>query len=823
MHRNNGRKALKPKLASGKDRATTLYSKDRAKLPVCRAIPMLHPLTPQPLLGMTMNTHRPRPLLAIHATDSKSKTARRPITATSLSAFLVLMLGFTTCPATHAASGTWNVDADGNWSNGANWTPGVADGATFTANLTFNLTGNRLITLDSSRSLGVLNIGDADATNSYTLATGVNTLTFDNGASDAQLNQISTANGATISGLLAIGGNGKLTITNAASAKTLTLSAGITSALTSSTQTLTFNNANAVSVSGIIADGSLGGAITLIKTGAGTTTLTAANTYTGATTINQGTLALSGGNNRLATTGTLTFSGATGTLDIGANSQTLSTIAFVPATASAATINGTGGTLNLNGATILIGGTANNVQSVNLTGLSNFNYNNALGTLEVGAAGQGGTGRLILAGTNVITASTVKIGSSTNSTAGLHYGEVQMGQTNTINADSIVVGVGAANGGTLKFQTALVAPTLKIRGSGGTDSDRAAITVGSNAGYVSNAYGLFDTTGGVLDAKISTLLIGQNIRTGSIPNTSGTFIMAGGTLDATTITLGQNIVASNTTGATTATFTQNGGIVTAVNLNLDERNAGNGNVVANYNLNGGTLNATTIKMGVKDSGNANFTWADGTIGNITGSNQTVTLSTSAYAPTVAFILTNTGNTSGTHTWNVSGSNISTVSAVISGEGSLTKIGTGTLTFGAANTYTGDTFANFGTLATNATGKFGTGNITVANGAKLTLGNNASIGDLSTLTFDSTSTAGSISLNFSGVETLGAVYDSITATYLAGGTYTAAQLNSAFLTSVFTGIGSLTVSAIPEPSTYAALFGALALAGAFCKRRRSVRR
>ncbi|MET0263402.1 MAG: autotransporter-associated beta strand repeat-containing protein [Rariglobus sp.] len=254
--------------------------------------------------------------------------------------------------------------------------------------------------------------------------------------------------------------------------------------------------------------------------------------------------------------------------------------------------------------------------------------------------------------------------------------------------------------------------------------------------------------------------------------------------------------------------------MTTGTITLANRIAGGGNISGTFNLNSGTLNATTINTGT--GGTSTFKWSDGTIGNITGSNQTVASSITT------FNLTNTGNTSGTHTWSVSGSNTSTVSAVLSGNGSLTKTGTGTLTFNAANTYTGDTFVNTGTLATNATGKFGTGNVTVASGANLTFGNNASIGDLSTLTFASTSTASSISLSFSGAETLGAVYDSITATYLAGGTYTASQLNSAFTTSVFTGTGLLTVSAIPEPSTYAALAGALTLAGALWRRRRCTR-
>ncbi|MET0263806.1 MAG: autotransporter-associated beta strand repeat-containing protein, partial [Rariglobus sp.] len=405
------------------------------------------------------------------------------------------MLGSATCPTARAASGTWNVDADGNWSTGANWTSDIADGATSTANLTFNLTGDRIVALDSSRSIGILNIGDTDATHSYTLATSANTLTFDNGAADAQLNQISTSNGATISGLLAIAGNGKLTVTNAASAKTLTISASITSALTSGTQTLTFNNANAVSVGGIIADGSSGGTLALTKTGAGTTTLTAANTYTGATTITQGTLALSGGDNRLATTGTLIFNGASGTLDLGSTNQTLATIVMPSTLTSTATILGTG-TLTLNGASVQIGGTTG-TQTVNMAGLSNFIYDNAAGSFYVGGLANPANAVVTLAGTNVITASTFGIASNSSVSDNGHPGTVRLGQTNTINANTIQVG-GTAGSGTLEFTTGLApAPTLTIRGTGGTSTDRAALTVGNSAGFAATT-SVFNMGTGVL-------------------------------------------------------------------------------------------------------------------------------------------------------------------------------------------------------------------------------------------------------------------------------------------------------------------------------------
>jgi fibronectin-binding autotransporter adhesin len=60
---------------------------------------------------------------------------------------------FLLTPGLRAADGTWNVNADGNWSTATNWASStIADGAGFTANIRFNIT----VTLDSSRTIGNL-------------------------------------------------------------------------------------------------------------------------------------------------------------------------------------------------------------------------------------------------------------------------------------------------------------------------------------------------------------------------------------------------------------------------------------------------------------------------------------------------------------------------------------------------------------------------------------------------------------------------------------------------------------------------------------------
>src|SRR5690606_13588084 len=58
---------------------------------------------------------------------------------------------------------TWNLNANGNWDNPANWNPntGFPNAVGDVANLTNNITGaNRIITMDTDITLGIMNMGD---------------------------------------------------------------------------------------------------------------------------------------------------------------------------------------------------------------------------------------------------------------------------------------------------------------------------------------------------------------------------------------------------------------------------------------------------------------------------------------------------------------------------------------------------------------------------------------------------------------------------------------------------------------------------------------
>ncbi len=184
------------------------------------------------------------------------------------------------CRALAATNGIWtNTSSGGLWSTTSNWSADiVANGQDGTADFsTLDITGDDTVHLDSARTIGSLLFGDTTASNFWFL---------DN--------------------------NG-----NAADVLTLSVSSG--------SPTITVNNQGAI-ISAVLA-----GTQGLTKSGAGTLVLFAADTYTGTTFINGGTLQV--GNltaGSLNSTSAITLSGS-GTLNISeavASSQSLGALSF---------------------------------------------------------------------------------------------------------------------------------------------------------------------------------------------------------------------------------------------------------------------------------------------------------------------------------------------------------------------------------------------------------------------------------------------------------------------------------------------------------------
>ncbi len=503
--------------------------------------------------------------------------------------------------------------------------------------------------------------------------------------------------------------------------------------------TLTFDRPD--NYGGTVANG-IGGNGTL-TVAAGMLALSGVNTYSGATTISGGTLA-TGGNNCLPTGGTLNFAG-NGVLNLGPYSQTMSNLTVANSTTGTIT----GGTLTVNSGPFNLAylGT-NNAQTLDMAGLGAFVFSKSTAAFNVGfaTAAVSPVGVLTLAGaSNMVSASSFNLGNGTASDGSTTaVGTVYLGQTNTIDADAILIGDQKADG-LLKFQAGLGGnPTLTIRGAAGNDA-AATMIVGTDGGGQVVYSSTVDLTTGVsgtstLDASLGTLTIGQNTRTtaGSSPTGSiSTFIMGGGTLAANLIVIGQD-ANGGSKGTATGTLTDGSGLVSAGTLTLADRNSAvDNNVTGTFNLNGGTLSATAVSKGNYGSGSgtstANFNWNNGTIED--------SASGLTFGPGINVSLASAG----THTLEINSGYPAGMASVLSGTGgTLVKDGSGLLTLSAANTYSGGTTVNGGTLQLGGGGSLAS-SVSVAPGATLAAASGTNIGGSLTLATSGPGVGGTLSL------------------------------------------------------------------------------
>ena len=483
----------------------------------------------------------------------------------------------------------------------------------------------------------------------------------------------------------------------------------------------------------------LAGSAGLTKSGSGMLALTGSSTYTGTSAIASGTLQLSGGGNRIAPSGTLSFTGSNTVFDVTNTSQTLSAMTFLQPTTgtAAATISGSGGSVTVNGsANFEVGpggaiGTSGLADSLSMVNLSSFTYANAAGTFRVGVksgatnTASAGTSSIVLAQNNAITATLLGVADISASNDG-GKAQLLLGQTNAFNVTTITQANGRSDS-FIQFQAGLTNPALVIRGTNGT-GPMGTWMVGSIGQFGTAPRLTFtstaDLSAGTVDALVGTLVIGQaNCSTGNLR--SGTqrsvFTMGSGTLSAGTITVGKAIGSGSITASTTfaaigtLTIAKADAVVSATNVyvadNTTTATGGNATVSGTINLSAGRLLATNLARGAQSgvaTATTAFTWTGGTVGNIDGSNLAVSTLPLSLA-------------SGVGTFLASGTSAITVDSAspISGAGALVKAGPGKLTLQAANTYTGATTVSAGTLAFGAAGSIAsTSGITVAAGATL---------------------------------------------------------------------------------------------------------
>jgi autotransporter-associated beta strand protein len=314
---------------------------------------------------------------------------------------------------------------------------------------------------------------------------------------------------------------------------------------------LIFNRSNTYVFNGVIADdpslpGSPG---KVIQAGTGTTVLTAANTYTGGTTISGGTLQLGNG-------------GASGSIvgDVLNNA----TLAFNRSDSYTfgGTISGSGAVQqNGTGTTIL---TADNTY----TGGTTINA----GTLQLGNAGTTGSivgnvvnnGSLVFLRSNNLTFSGVISGTGAVSQNGtgvvtLTANNSYTGGTNIGGGSVLQLGVNNALpvGGALMIFGAGTFDLANFNQTVGALSGTGAITLGSGtltvAGAGTSTYaGVISGSGSLVKANTGTLILsGVNTYTGPTTVNAGSLIVNGSIVSAATVNAGGLIGGTGTLGSTT--------------------------------------------------------------------------------------------------------------------------------------------------------------------------------------------------------------------------------------------------------------------------------
>ncbi len=455
-------------------------------------------------------------------------------------------------------------------------------------------------------------------------------------------------------------------------------------------------------------------ALNLIKTGAGTQILSGNLAYTGTTVLSNGLLQIGDGSTYNGTWATsLITNNANLSFRIG--DGTVSVSAPISGTGPVL-IDSPGGTVTYLGSNTYTGGTL----------ISN-------GTLQVGNGGFTGT----LSGGNVTnngglvfnrdgTLTLTNLISGTGGLTNKGPGVTLLGGANTYMGDTTV------NGGTLR---------LTNGGILGVGSD---VTV--------SADGLFGTIATLdlnnLNASIGSLTLAGPTASGGSAAPKTTLVTSG----TGTLTVGGDVLyngdqgnqASSTIagnlnlGGATRTFTVNGATNSTLGVTANITGAaGNG-----LTKTGGGV----LSLGGSNSFDGNLAINQGTValnntnalaggGTISFGGGTLRYSSNNAADVSSRIF----NSSGAISIDTAGQNSSWATSLDSSNtNGLAKLGAGTLTFTAANNYTGDTAIDGGTLAISAANQLSSGGLSIGNATLLSLSNTYALANTNiTLTGDGT--------------------------------------------------------------------------------------
>ena len=563
--------------------------------------------------------------------------------------------------------------------------------------------------------------------NTYTGATTINAGTLRLGAANriADTSALTVAGGATFNL-----NNFAETIGSLAGAGNVTLGTG----------TLTAGGDNTATIYSGIMSGTGG----LTKQGAGVFTLSGNNTYTGATTINAGTVQL-GAADRIANTSAVTVAGGA-TFDLNNFAETIGSLAGAGNVTLGTGIVTTGGNNTSTTYSGVMSGTGGLTKAgtgiFTLSGVNTYTGATTInaGTLRLGAANRiADTSALTVAGGATFNLN--NFAETIGSLAGA--GNVTLG-TGTLtaggdNTATIYSGIMSGTGGLTKQGTGAFTLSGNNTYSGATNINAGTLTLGA-ANRIANASAVTVAGGATFDLNNFAETIGSLAGAGNV--TLGTGIVTTGGNNTSTTYSGVMSGTGGLTKAGTGIFTLSG-VITYTGAT--------------------TINAGTLRVAggaaIADTSAVTLANVAGAILDLSGTNETIGSLAGGGAAG--------GNvTLGVGTLTTGGNNTSTTyNGIVSGTGGVTKAGTGAFTLSRANTYSGVTNVSAGTLVAAVNNALGTvsGGTTVANGATLGFSGGINYATAEPITLNAGATLSNLAGNniFAGPITLAAGSETVT--------------------------------------------------------------
>lgn len=641
-------------------------------------------------------------------------------------------------------------------------TTNLAGAISGTGTVTKNDSGTDTLSGASSYSGGTtINNGTLNANQATALGTGGVTLA---GGTLGSTNGSTIGNTVSLTGTAAIQG---LTVTGALTetgSQTLTLNGATLGAVNLSNsntgQTLTTQVDSGTSqISGVIANGGTG-AGSLTKTGAGELVLGGANTYTGTTTISNGTITL-GASDRLADASSVNL-GASGTLNLNGFSERVGTLTAAGGATLDFGATGTAntfvfGTYNAPSSGVLVVNNwesgvdklATTVASQTVSSIYISGYGIAQESTTITNSLYGTTNAYLL---TPVAASTVEWDGSSSASWNTRFNwtgnakptttqiavfnSLGIGRANvTLNGANTIAGIQFGTGASVNYNIT-GANTLTLSG-----------TVPYIQQQSSNDQTLSPSTLALSNNTVVDITGSGNLAIGAAITGTGRNLIKDGT------GAGKLILTGNNSGLTGSVYVNNG-VVQAANTNALGTGTTNITSGAGLELSGGISPTNAIAVTGTGLGGA------GAIRNVSGTNTasgTITLGgDTRIAADAGSTLNLTGNVTGTNrNLELTGAGDITLSRITTGTGGLTVNSTGTITLNGgatANTYTGTTTVNSGTLslAKNSGVNAVAGNLVVNFGGTVQLAASNQIADSASVTLNGTGT-----LNLNGQsETLG---------------------------------------------------------------------